>query len=115
MLQCHAKGCDPSQSYPLELKGVELESLDAEYNEDFIRRLIPKLDWNVLVHTAFALGVAELPKELPDVQDEAFLRKVHQVALETRVKEAQMVCNGCGHVYPIKDGVPNMLLQDSEV
>lgn len=26
-----------------------------------------------------------------------------------------MVCPNCGHVYPIKDGVPNMLLAEHEL
>ncbi|KAI9017071.1 hypothetical protein BC832DRAFT_543587 [Gaertneriomyces semiglobifer] len=114
MLQCHAKGCN-SNNYPLELREVELESLEAEFSDDFIRRLLPKLDWGVLVQTAYSLGVAQLPEEVPEEQDEDFLRVVHDVILGTRVKVATMICKGCGHVYPIKDGVPNMLLQDNEV
>ncbi|KAI8818973.1 uncharacterized protein EV422DRAFT_536130 [Fimicolochytrium jonesii] len=115
VLQCHAKQCPPGASYPLALRNVELEAVEAEFNEDFVRRMLDRLDWNVLVDTAFVLGIAQLPKEIPELRDTEFLKAVHKVILETRVKEAEMVCNGCGHVYPIKDGIPNMLLQDHEL
>ncbi|TPX55490.1 hypothetical protein PhCBS80983_g05268 [Powellomyces hirtus] len=115
MLQCHAKSCPQGQSYPLAIRNAELEQLDAEFNADFVTRLMPKLDWAVLRKTAFELGVAELPAEIPTEPTQADLQLIHKVALETRIKEADMVCNGCGHVYPIKDGVPNMLLQDHEI
>ncbi|KAJ3005727.1 hypothetical protein HKX48_000497 [Thoreauomyces humboldtii] len=116
MLQCMvAKNCDPAKAYPLHIRGAELEELEAEFNPDFIRKLIPKLDWTVLRKTAFELGVAQLPEECPSEPTDEDLQMIHKVVLETRVKEAEMVCNGCGHVYVIKDGVPNMLLQDHEI
>ncbi|KAJ3155946.1 hypothetical protein HDU89_005509 [Geranomyces variabilis] len=115
MLQCHVKACPPGQSYPLQIRNATVEALDAEFNADFVRRLIPKLDWKVLRSTAFELGVAQLPEECPEEPSEDDLQMIHKVALQTRVKEAEMVCSGCGHVYAIKDGVPNMLLQDHEI
>ncbi|KAI9104647.1 hypothetical protein DFS34DRAFT_603938 [Phlyctochytrium arcticum] len=115
MLQCHARNCDPAKSYPLQLSDTSLEALDIEFVPEFVTRLIPKLDWPVLVKTAHSLGVARLPNKVPEELTEDFLKKVHKAALETRVKDGNMKCNGCGHVYPIKDGIPNMLLQDIEL
>ncbi|KAJ3040549.1 hypothetical protein HDV00_010729 [Rhizophlyctis rosea] len=113
MLQCHAKGCT-SNNFPLRIEEAELEAAEADFNEDFMRRMTSRLEWGALVQTAGSLGIA-LPETLPEEPDEEFLKKLHNVIMETRVKEGRMVCNGCGHVYPIKDGIPNMLLQDNEV
>ncbi|KAJ3415624.1 hypothetical protein HDV05_004500 [Chytridiales sp. JEL 0842] len=114
MLMCHAKGCT-SNNFPLRIEEAEVESLEAEFNEGFMRRLLTKLDWDAFVQTAFALGVDQLPPTMPEVVDEAMLQRLHKIALETRVKEGRMVCPNCGHVYPIRDGIPNMLLQETEV
>ncbi|KAI9201822.1 uncharacterized protein BJ171DRAFT_196133 [Polychytrium aggregatum] len=115
MMQCHVKGCT-SNNFPLRLEEVELEQIEAEFNPEFIARLLPKIDYPALVATTFSLGIDLLPQNPPaDDVSEEFLRRLHQVLLEIRVKEGRMVCNGCGHVFPIKDTVPNMLLQDNEV
>lgn len=139
MLQCNAKGCT-SNNFPLKFAEAELEEIEADYNADFLKRMIPKLEWKALVETAFSvgffqsfgkrtskaltplpflnkkLGIDTLPKELPEnIEDEEFLQKLHHVILETRVKEGKMICNNCGHVFPITDGIPNMLLNEEEV
>ncbi|KAI8927567.1 hypothetical protein BC831DRAFT_451928 [Entophlyctis helioformis] len=114
MLQCHVKGCN-TDNYPLAIQDAELETLEADFNPSFIERLIPKLHWPALVHTALSLGIDTLPEELPEEPSEDLLRAIHKVALEVRVKEGKMVCQGCEHVYPIVNGIPNMLLQDNEV
>ncbi|KAL2916374.1 hypothetical protein HK105_204130 [Polyrhizophydium stewartii] len=114
MLQCHVKGCT-TNNFPLQIQDAELETLEAEFNPGFVQRLIPKLHWGALYHTAVSLGIEDLPEQMPEEVTEDLLRAIHKVALETRVKEGKAVCLGCGHVYPISNGIPNMLLQDNEV
>ncbi len=33
---------------------------------------------------------------------------------EVELKEGRIVCKGCGRKYPIKDGIPVMLVEESE-
>ena len=54
MLQCHVKGCN-KDNFPLRLEEVEMEKEESEFNPDFIRHMIPKLDWNALRGTAHAV------------------------------------------------------------
>ncbi|KAI9347795.1 hypothetical protein DFJ73DRAFT_836381 [Zopfochytrium polystomum] len=115
MLMCHAKGCGAPGGFPLKIEEAELQEIDADYNEVFLRRILTRIDWPALVETAFSLGVDQLPAVPPESPDDALLRRVHHILLETMVKEGRMVCNGCGHIYPIRDGIPNMLLQETEV
>ena len=44
-----------------------------------------------------------------------FLALLHKLLMDTDVILADMVCQGCNHVYKISDGIPNMLLQSDEV
>ncbi|KAI9228904.1 MAG: hypothetical protein DHS80DRAFT_30327 [Piptocephalis tieghemiana] len=116
MLQCHAVGCT-SNNFPLRLEELQIERDEVEVNAAFLVGLLPKLDWPALVATAEQLGFAGLPDTIPEEAEtnEAFLEQLNSVLLETHIQEGRMVCNGCGHVYRIKDGIPNMLLSEHEV
>lgn len=48
-------------------------------------------------------------------QDEDFLKKMHTVLLEYEVEEGELVCPETGRKFPISKGIPNMLLQETEV
>jgi multifunctional methyltransferase subunit TRM112 len=50
MLQCHVKGCK-EDNYPLEIHDAQVEIVESEFNEDFIRKMIPRLDWDALTQT----------------------------------------------------------------
>lgn len=52
LLQCHVKNC--TNNYPLRVESAELESLEIEYNEEFLKNVLwSKIDWKVLKDTAF--------------------------------------------------------------
>ncbi len=57
MLQCHVKGC-VSDNYPLAIQEAELESVEADFNPEFLKRLLGKIDWAALVQTAFSVIAA---------------------------------------------------------
>ncbi|GES72597.1 Trm112p-domain-containing protein [Rhizophagus clarus] len=113
MLQCHVKGCN-SNNFPLQLSDVEIEIQETDFNPMFLRNMLPKLEWNALVKTALQINITTLPNTLPNDLDEEFLKMLHRVLLETHIKQGQMICPNCKHIYPIKDGIPNMLLSETE-
>ena len=51
LLACHAKGCT-SNNFPLRLDGVTVEIREAEFNADFVRNFVPRIEWKALVDTA---------------------------------------------------------------
>ena len=51
LLACHAKGCT-SNNFPLQLKDAQIALREADFNADFIRGFIPKIEWNALVNAA---------------------------------------------------------------
>jgi multifunctional methyltransferase subunit TRM112 len=64
------------------------------------------------------LGLNEsLPDAISDEiqQDEEFLKTMHRVLLEYEVEEGELICPETGRKFPISKGIPNMLLQETEI
>ncbi|KAF8912468.1 hypothetical protein EDD21DRAFT_393794 [Dissophora ornata] len=116
MLQCHVKGCN-ANNFPLELQEVVLEQEEAEMNEDFLRNMLGKLEYEALVATSLKLDINDLPATVPAdaAYNDEFLQILHRVILETHIKSGKMICPNCQHIYIIRDGIPNMLLAEHEV
>ena len=47
MLRCNVKGV--SEGYPLRIEVIEAEEREEEFNADFVKNIIPKLNWPALV------------------------------------------------------------------
>ncbi|KAJ7793979.1 hypothetical protein B0H14DRAFT_2202904, partial [Mycena olivaceomarginata] len=75
------KGCT-SNNFPLEFKDVQVVLRESEFNPDFLRGLIPKIEWTALVGAARELGDTSLPDQPPEMLDEDFLKTLHHVLLE---------------------------------
>ncbi|KAJ7722754.1 hypothetical protein DFH07DRAFT_759822 [Mycena maculata] len=114
LLACHVKGCT-SNNFPLEFKDVQVVLRESEFNPDFLRGFIPKIEWSALIGAARELGDTSLPDQLPEMLDDDFLKTLHHVLLEIHVEEGIMVCPNCKHNYPISNGIPNMLLAEHEI
>mmetsp|Transcript_25262 Transcript_25262/g.30840 ORF Transcript_25262/g.30840 Transcript_25262/m.30840 type:complete len:81 (-) Transcript_25262:2274-2516(-) len=80
--------------------------------------MIPKLEYQVLRNAAKQLDESmSLPEVLtPEMQeDEAILKKIHTALMELVVIEGNLICPESGRKFPIKAGIPNMLLNEDEV
>lgn len=72
-------------NFPLVFKDAEVEIREAEENLDFIRRFLPKLEWQALVDTAKQLGDTSLPEKGPETGEDVsteLLRALHHVLME---------------------------------
>ncbi|OAX43793.1 Trm112p-domain-containing protein [Rhizopogon vinicolor AM-OR11-026] len=114
LLACHVKGCT-TNNFPLVFQDVQVELQEAEFNPDFIRNMLSRLEWTALVNAAKQVGDTSLPLEQPDMMDDELLQKLHHALMEIHVIEGAMVCQNCKHVYPISNGIPNMLLAEHEI
>lgn len=45
---CSVRGCTVN-NYPLQLKATQVDTVETEFNAEFVRNMIPKLEWNALV------------------------------------------------------------------
>ncbi|KAG6902137.1 hypothetical protein C0995_003894 [Termitomyces sp. Mi166 len=96
-------------------RDVQIELREAEFNPEFLKGFMPKLEWKALVDAARQLGDTTLPLEVPEMLDDEFLKNLHHVLLEIHVEEGVMSCPNCKHDYPILNGIPNMLLAEHEI
>ena len=58
-----------------------------------------------------------LPEELKDemLEEEQFVKELHLLLVKRQVLEGEMQCPNCERIYEIKNGIPNMLLNEDEV
>ena len=128
MLCCNVKACVATSqrsasaapaNFPLRIEVAEggIEQRASAFSPELAARLLSKLDWGALRATAAALGIAELPAAPPaaPASDAAFLRSVHDLVMDIHIVEGALVCPNCARSYPIKKGIPNMLLRDDEL
>ncbi|OJJ47420.1 hypothetical protein ASPZODRAFT_130878 [Penicilliopsis zonata CBS 506.65] len=113
-ITCAIKDCKASpKSFPLHFQNAELELQELEFQPDFLRHILPRIDWDSLRVTANELGFPSIPETKPEgeeLNNEELLRNLHQLLLETQVMEGKLVCDNCGHEYMIKEGIANFLL-----
>ncbi|QOU20884.1 hypothetical protein BRETT_000598 [Brettanomyces bruxellensis] len=112
-VQCAVKSCNGSEkSYPLKYEDCQLQLEEQEFKPAFIIAMLQRINWQALVKVAADLGNSNLPAEKPaDVENnEALLKELHTLLIETQITEGKMVCENCGHIYYIKDSIPDFLL-----
>jgi multifunctional methyltransferase subunit TRM112 len=104
LLACHVKGCS-TNNFPLKLTNVKLALREADFNPDFLRGFLPRIEWDALIQASrevtgwssfvpyrnkpnammlFSnkIGDASLPLERPEMLDEDLLKQLHHVLLE---------------------------------
>lgn len=50
-----------------------------------------------------------------EITKEEILKKIHEVLLEVEVVEGDLECPETGRKFPIKNGIPNMLVNEEEL
>lgn len=80
--------------------------------------MLRKVNWSALKSALSDLHIAENLLELTEVPKqptEEFLQQLHHVLFEVHVMDGSLVCPTTGRIFPVKDGIPNMLLHEDEV
>ena len=138
LLICNRKQCQ--KGFPLKIvlgvprvtdpRGAAMDDADTdeceitkeeecEFNAEFIKNVVKnKIEWEALLSAVKDAGVANtLPPSVSssDLEDEMFLRAIHSLCIEYHILEAMLVCPKCSREYPVRKGIPNMLLHDDEV
>jgi multifunctional methyltransferase subunit TRM112 len=119
MLRCNAKGVE--NGYPLMIEAERVEVIAHEYDAEVVAGLLRKVNFAALKGAAANLSLSEgiesveAPLSEEALQDEAFLRGAHKLLFEVHVIEGTLVCPASGRRFPVRDGIPNMLLHEDEV
>eukprot|EP00752_Nemacystus_decipiens_P012658 g11212.t1 len=115
MLKSNIKGVETG--FPLGIEVVKTEEHELEFNAEFICNMLAKLDWPALRAAAAALEAGDLPEEVTEEikGDEETLRRIHHALMEVHLVEGELVCPETGRKFPVRQGVPNMLLHEDEI
>lgn len=115
LMMCNRKQC--SGGFPFKVVARETKMTESEFYPDMVRSMLGRIEYDALVATANSLGMSSLPPAYTqsDLEDEMFLRAVHDVIMDFHVEEGDLVCPLCERKFPISMGIPNMLLHDDEV
>lgn len=116
-VKCPIKTCDLSvASFPLQYSECQLVQEEQEFNPEFIVHMLERLDWDAVVQVAKNLGNESLPPLKPESldpimeDDQAILKDLHNLLVETQIVEGKMICRNCEHIYYVKNSIPNFLL-----
>ena len=96
----------------------KLLDIEQEYSPEFIKNMLPRIDFEAFTQTARSLGF-DIQFSIQDGDfnnlTEDQLMEIHSILMQKRIVNGEMVCPGCQHSFPIKNGIPNMLLNENEV
>mmetsp|Transcript_7361 Transcript_7361/g.14500 ORF Transcript_7361/g.14500 Transcript_7361/m.14500 type:complete len:124 (-) Transcript_7361:367-738(-) len=115
MLACHIKGV--KNGYPFDIEVEKTQIVNADYDPDFLVRMVPKLNWPAFLQGAKQMGLKpQLPNEVtPDMlNNDDFLQKFHHCLMEVCLIEGTLICPSTGRRFKVSKGIPNLLLNDDE-
>jgi multifunctional methyltransferase subunit TRM112 len=106
--------------YPLGIEATAVEVQPAEFNAEFTRSMLDRIDWDAFRRAASQVpqgADVKLPAALtPELrQDEALLKQVHHLLVEVIVMEGALICPDTGRRFKISSGIPNLLLREDEL
>jgi len=94
---------------------------ESEVNTEMLSKLLPKLNYDAVRQAASQMvssdlvELPELPERLPDPLDEALIAALHRVLFDVYLIEGHLICPGTERRFPVKDGIPNMILHEDEI
>ncbi|VDM67319.1 unnamed protein product [Strongylus vulgaris] len=129
-----------NNGYPLILRANQKANKEVEFNEKFVLNMMPKVDYASLYNAALSIGEAgNMPESLPDdwetntpvlmeyhissllccihhtSSNNMLLFQLHRVMLCVEIVDGELECPDTGRKFPIKDGIPNLLVNENEV
>ena len=92
------------------------DTYEDNFDKDFLLQTVLKLDWAVLVQAAKQFSF-QLPLEWNASleSNDALLHTLHTLLFDIHILQGSLVCPSCLRSFPIHDGIPNMLLDESEI
>lgn len=108
-LRCHAK--DVTKGWPLQLKIEDMEISETDFSPEFIKSILPGLDWEGVKLAASAIEFDGVPETWNNelLKDEDFLRAMQKLLLDVHIQEGVLICPESSREFKIQNGVPNMM------
>lgn len=117
MLKCNIRGVE--EGYPLKIEATEIKEVESEFDIDRVKKLLERIQFSALKAATKDLKLSDLDSvdQLTEgmFDDEELMKKIHHVLFEIHVQDGNLICPETGRKFPIKNGIPNMLLNEDEV
>lgn len=113
--------CRTQKGYPLKIEATQVVIEKSPVDRELVVRLLPKLQYATLLDAARQLSencdepLPELPAELGNELDDATISALHKILFDVHVLEGNLICPDTGRKFPVKEGIPNMILHEDEV
>merc|ERR1712198_146871 len=105
LTSCIIKGV--TKGYPLGIQATKVQVKETDFNQEFIARMITRVEWSALIAAATEIGRGEnLPTEVAEnyESNEEFLKQAHHALLEIEIEEGSLICPETGRNFPIRNG-----------
>jgi len=82
--------------------------------------MVKKINWSALKSAALDMSIDNSYNNLEtisetEIQSEEFLKYLHHLLFEVHLLDGSLICPESGRTFPVKDGIPNMLLHEDEL
>ena len=94
--------------------------MDAE----LVSKTLPKLDYSAVLGAVREIADKVDPSKLPEIPQEqpegdeietSVLEALYHVLFNVHVMEGSLICPDTGRRFPIKQGIPNLILHEDEI
>ena len=134
--RCYVYATRTTEGYPLKIEATNVVVEESTMDSVLVSKVLHKLNYPALVGaindirntpnnimpastTAMLSEASDIPSEPPKegeiTDDESTLKALHFFLFDVHVLEGILVCPDTGRKFPIKDGIPNMILHEDEV
>mmetsp|Transcript_18037 Transcript_18037/g.41387 ORF Transcript_18037/g.41387 Transcript_18037/m.41387 type:complete len:139 (+) Transcript_18037:148-564(+) len=130
-LQSNVRGT--TEGYPLKIEATNVIVEESAMDSTLLNKVLGKVNYpglleaindvrstaNLNPDVSMMLSEAvDIPSEPPkdgEPIDDAILKSLHFFLFDIHVLDGILVCPDTGRKFPIKDGIPNMILHEDEV
>mmetsp|Transcript_24322 Transcript_24322/g.43982 ORF Transcript_24322/g.43982 Transcript_24322/m.43982 type:complete len:126 (-) Transcript_24322:127-504(-) len=117
-LKSNVKGTE--KGYPLKIEATEIVTEETPVDATFCVKMLSKLNYDALLGAVRELKeggaeVPDLPLEASDIKESETMAQFHRVLFDIHVMEGHLICPDTGRRFPIKGGIPNMVLHEDEI
>ena len=111
------------KGFPLRITATEVKVIDnpdagatEKRDIDFVKKMLPVLEWPALVQAASEMGISTLPPTLTTdlAESPAFLQALYHILMNVHLMRGMLTCPVTGREFPVIDGIPNMMLEEEE-
>jgi multifunctional methyltransferase subunit TRM112 len=122
-----------TEGYPLKIEAMKVVVEESTMDSVLVSKMLNKLNYPALVAaiadvkssqsigpsiSAILSQASDIPSEPPEdgeSVDVSTLKALHFFLFDVHVLEGILQCPDTGRKFPIKDGIPNMILHEDEI